>query len=253
MRMASGNLAGRWSSPPTGVDSTCPADTARYPASPAHPTSPTDEPPAGPRRVPRPLRQPDAPRAAGQVQALDARLDMVLAESPGDDADLHADLPLRAADPGRPRRPERSSDICCLASVRAVALDVPGQRADRSDGESDLQREPHTEGVLPEGGARRRDDRHLMSILLQIWFYATPIVYPPVLIASADERTALPLVTLYHLNPMVGFVEAYRDLLYDLRMPPLGEIAYLVGVTVACLVIGYAGFRHWEPRLAEEL
>ncbi len=98
-----------------------------------------------------------------------------------------------------------------------------------------------------------RDVRHLMSILLQIWFYATPIVYPPVLIASADERTALPLVTLYHLNPMVGFVEAYRDLLYDLRMPPLGEIAYLVGVTVACLVIGYAGFRHWEPRLAEEL
>src|SRR6266545_4326195 len=88
MRMASGNLAGRWSSPPTGVDSTCPADTARYPASPAHPTSPTDEPPAGPRRVPRPLRQPDAPRAAGQVQALDARLDMVLAESPGDPSGL---------------------------------------------------------------------------------------------------------------------------------------------------------------------
>src|SRR6266545_7606908 len=164
MRMASGNLAGRWSSPPTGVDSTCPADTARYPASPAHPTSPTDEPPAGPRRVPRPLRQPDAPRAAGQVQALDARLDMVLAESPGDDADLHADLPLRAADPGRPRRPERSSDICRLASVRAVALDVPGQRADRSDGESDLQREPHTEGVLPEGGARRRDDRGVAGV-----------------------------------------------------------------------------------------
>ena len=29
--------------------------------------------------------------------------------------------------------------------------------------------------------------------------------------------------TLYELNPMVRFVEAYRDLLYDLRFPPLGD------------------------------
>lgn len=100
-----------------------------------------------------------------------------------------------------------------------------------------------------------RDVQHLVGILLQMWFYATPIVYPISVVPT--EATVfgwvLPVRTLYGLNPMVRFVEAYRDCLYDLRLPPLVDIAYLVAVSGAALVAGAALFARLEPKLAEEL
>lgn len=97
-----------------------------------------------------------------------------------------------------------------------------------------------------------RDVQHLIGILLQIWFYATPIVYPISVVrdALADHPT---LFTVYKLNPMVRFVEAYRDCLYDLRFPPLLDSLYLFGVSAATLALGVFVFSKLEPKLAEEL
>ena len=53
-----------------------------------------------------------------------------------------------------------------------------------------------------------RDVQHLIGIVLQLWFYATPIIYPIALV-PADEHmlgVALPCA-IYELNPMVRFVE----------------------------------------------
>jgi len=100
-----------------------------------------------------------------------------------------------------------------------------------------------------------RDVQHLIGILIQLWFYATPVVYP--LSVVPRHATVLgwdvPLRTIYELNPMVGFVEAYRDCLYNLRVPPLGDVAALTGVAVATLIAGMAVFNRLERRLAEEL
>ncbi|HEX2024184.1 MAG TPA: ABC transporter permease [Acidimicrobiales bacterium] len=100
-----------------------------------------------------------------------------------------------------------------------------------------------------------RDVEHLIGLLLQFWFYATPIVYP--IDVVPQEATLLgwelPVRTLYGLNPMVRFVEAYRDCLYHLKFPALGDIAYLVGAAAVALVIGGLLFRRLEPKLAEEL
>jgi ABC-type polysaccharide/polyol phosphate export permease len=100
-----------------------------------------------------------------------------------------------------------------------------------------------------------RDVQHLIGILIQLWFYATPIVYPLSVVPRRAEVLGwdLPLRTLYELNPMVRFVEAYRDCLYNLRVPPLGDVAALLGVAVATLVAGMAVFNRLERRLAEEL
>lgn len=97
-----------------------------------------------------------------------------------------------------------------------------------------------------------RDVQYLIGIVLQIWFYATPIVYPirTVRDALADSPG---LFTLYKLNPMVRFVEAYRDCLYDLRLPPLLDTLYLVGVSLGTLALGVFVFWKMEPKLAEEL
>jgi homopolymeric O-antigen transport system permease protein len=97
-----------------------------------------------------------------------------------------------------------------------------------------------------------RDLEHLLGLVLQAWFYSAPIVYPMTLVTDRLSEDSLPLA-LYNLNPLTRFVTAYRDLLYSLRWPPADELAYLVGVSVASLVIGYLIFGRLEGRLAEEL
>lgn len=97
-----------------------------------------------------------------------------------------------------------------------------------------------------------RDVQHLIGILLQLWFYATPIVYPITVVAQALEDHPT-LFTIYKLNPMVRFVEAYRDCLYHLRFPSVLETAYLLGVSATMLVLGVFVFSRLEPKLAEEL
>lgn len=100
-----------------------------------------------------------------------------------------------------------------------------------------------------------RDLEHLVGIGLQVWFYATPIIYPPSLVEEAltEDRDLDHLYTLYRLNPLERFVEAYRSCFYDLRFPELDTILYLVVVSAAVLFVGATVFNRFEPRLAEEL
>jgi ABC-2 type transport system permease protein len=97
-----------------------------------------------------------------------------------------------------------------------------------------------------------RDMEHLMSIVLQLWFYATPVIYP--VSTATDELADRPWVRwLYEANPMTRFAAIHRDLLYHLRGP---ELMDLVAVSIAAaisLTIGVIVFRRLEPRLAEEL
>ena len=68
-----------------------------------------------------------------------------------------------------------------------------------------------------------RDTQHLIAILLQVLFYLAPIVYP--ISYVPDTATVfgiqIPLGDIYRLNPIVVFVGAYRDVMYDLRWPAL--------------------------------
>lgn len=91
-----------------------------------------------------------------------------------------------------------------------------------------------------------RDVQYLLSIGLQLLFYAAPIIYP---LSLVPQRAR----TLYGLNPLVRLVEAYRDVLYHLRWPPFGDIAYLALWAIGMLVIGSFVFGRLEGRLAEEL
>jgi ABC-type polysaccharide/polyol phosphate export permease len=95
-----------------------------------------------------------------------------------------------------------------------------------------------------------RDTQHFVSILMQLWFYSTPIVYPVSLVTTAAHPT---LATIYRLNPMERFSEAFRNTIYDGRLPSLSTTTYIVVVSLLTLVVGYVVFRRREGRLAEEL
>jgi ABC-type polysaccharide/polyol phosphate export permease len=96
-----------------------------------------------------------------------------------------------------------------------------------------------------------RDVQHLIGILVQLWFYATPIVYPITFVEHGVSNKTL--VFIYKLNPMVQVADAFRNCLYDLRLPALGTMLYLVAIAVVTLAFGYFVFSRLEPRLAEEL
>jgi homopolymeric O-antigen transport system permease protein len=109
--------------------------------------------------------------------------------------------------------------------------------------------------VLAVGNVYFRDMQHLIAIALQVLFYATPIVYPISYVPDTATilGVQLPLGDLSRLNPLVVFVGAFRDVMYDLRWPPLLDFAYLILWAVALFGLGMWVFARLDRRLAEEV
>ena len=95
-----------------------------------------------------------------------------------------------------------------------------------------------------------RDVSYLWAIVTQVWFFATPIVYAPTLL---EEKAPTWIYNILQLNPMNGFVEVYRRLLYDGAAPGLTTMAGLVVISAASLTIGWTIFHRMSRRLPEEV
>ena len=95
-----------------------------------------------------------------------------------------------------------------------------------------------------------RDVSYLWVIVTQVWFFATPIVYPPSLL---EDRAPNWINNILQLNPMNAFVEVYRRLLYDGGAPGLTTMAALVAISATSLVIGWTIFHRMSRRLPEEV
>ncbi|MBD7920213.1 ABC transporter permease [Cellulomonas sp. Sa3CUA2] len=102
-----------------------------------------------------------------------------------------------------------------------------------------------------------RDVAHFVGLFMQIWFYATPIVYPLALVQGLGGGTGrwngIPLADLATLNPAVAFIEPIRDMFYDGTFPEPRYLLAAVGWALLTLLVGNLVFRRLEPRLAEEL
>ncbi|MEP7368007.1 MAG: ABC transporter permease [Dermatophilaceae bacterium] len=103
-----------------------------------------------------------------------------------------------------------------------------------------------------------RDTQHFVSILFQAWFYLTPILYPISLVAKQSARMGplfgdVTVLDLYQLNPMVQFIEVFRNLMYDNRMPTLSTVAACVVWTAVVIAIGSWVFDRNQKNLAEAL
>jgi ABC-type polysaccharide/polyol phosphate export permease len=100
-----------------------------------------------------------------------------------------------------------------------------------------------------------RDVRHFLAIALQVLFYSAPIVYPLRLVPKTSNVLGLTIPTgfIYRLNPLVQFIQAYRNFLYDLRFPALGSCLYIIGWTFGMLAFGLWVFGKLDRRIAEEV
>lgn len=88
-----------------------------------------------------------------------------------------------------------------------------------------------------------RDIRHVFTLGLQLWFYASPIIYP---VTAVPEK----LQSIYFLNPMAGVLDAYRAILLYHELPG-PSIFYSAGVALLVLVLGYLVFKRAEFQFAD--
>jgi lipopolysaccharide transport system permease protein len=88
-----------------------------------------------------------------------------------------------------------------------------------------------------------RDVKHAVPFCIQLWMYATPVVYP-VTIVPEEWRWVLAL------NPMAGIIDGYRSALlgkpFDWR-----TIGISVAVSLAMLMVGVVYFKAVERRFAD--
>jgi len=91
-----------------------------------------------------------------------------------------------------------------------------------------------------------RDMGVAMEVLLQAWFFATPIIY---------HHWILPvwLQKPFMANPLAAIITAYRDILLLGQFPDRNfTLGALVSSTLI-FVIGYAVYTRYAPRFAEEV
>jgi ABC-2 type transport system permease protein len=104
-----------------------------------------------------------------------------------------------------------------------------------------------------------RDTQYFVTIALQLWLYLCPIIYPMHLVEVASRDigglfgTSVTLEMVYGINPMVHFIELFRNLLYDNRWPELTEWLICIGWAGGVLLVGMIVFRRNEKNLAEAL
>lgn len=96
-----------------------------------------------------------------------------------------------------------------------------------------------------------RDTGQIVGIVMQLWFFLTPIMYPEEMIP--EEWNGIPLRALLGLNPMTDFVGIGRSLLYDLTLPdPRQVLAATVWTGLAALA-AFTVYRRAGRDLAEAI
>jgi ABC-2 type transport system permease protein len=101
---------------------------------------------------------------------------------------------------------------------------------------------------------RYRDVRPIWDVVLQMTFYATPLLYP---IETVTNETAQKLIML---NPLAAIVQQFRHAVIDPTAPSTvdvmggyGLLMIPVAIGVAAVVVGFLVFRRAAPTLAENL
>jgi lipopolysaccharide transport system permease protein len=88
-----------------------------------------------------------------------------------------------------------------------------------------------------------RDVGVLIPVLLQLWMYASPIVYPESLVPGRWRH-------LYELNPMAGLASGFRAALLGGTIN-WTSLAIAAGETIALLVFAGFLFRRTENEFAD--
>lgn len=91
---------------------------------------------------------------------------------------------------------------------------------------------------------RIRDIGVAVPLLLQLWMFATPIIYPL-------SAVPLRLRSIYSLNPMVGVIENFREVILRGGVPDFRSLALSAIASLALLFVSYLYFKRVEATMAD--
>jgi len=97
-----------------------------------------------------------------------------------------------------------------------------------------------------------RDLQHLITIIMMVWFFGTPVIYP---LSMVPEKYQF----IIKINPMTIYTAYYRNIFYFVKypdgagFPSVSETLIAIGITLLIFFVGYFVFKKLEPRFAEEI
>jgi lipopolysaccharide transport system permease protein len=98
--------------------------------------------------------------------------------------------------------------------------------------------------ILASIGVFVRDIGHIVALIVQVLFFATPIFYP-------IERVGMPYRRVLELNPLTHAVEDVRRVMMWGEPPAWGTWAATVAVSAALALAGYAFFMKSKRAFAD--
>lgn len=91
-----------------------------------------------------------------------------------------------------------------------------------------------------------RDVGHVLAVVLQFWFWLTPIAYPAGIVPAAFE----PVLAA---NPVTGLVTAYHSVILYGDAPELQSLLHPVLTSIVFLALALIVFRRASPEMVDSL
>jgi lipopolysaccharide transport system permease protein len=91
---------------------------------------------------------------------------------------------------------------------------------------------------------RVRDIGLAMPLVMQVWMFATPVVYP---LSAVPSR----LRDYYDVNPLAGTIESFRRVLLQSKPPEYSSFAEASVIALVLLPVAYLFFKYREASMAD--
>ncbi|MCK4352479.1 ABC transporter permease [candidate division WOR-3 bacterium] len=88
-----------------------------------------------------------------------------------------------------------------------------------------------------------RDIRYLFQVIIPLWMFATPVVYP------IPEKFRW----LYIINPMAPIISSYRSLIIEGSLPDMTTFSISILISLTIFIIGALWFHRAEYLFAENI
>jgi lipopolysaccharide transport system permease protein len=100
--------------------------------------------------------------------------------------------------------------------------------------------------IFSAAQVRWRDVGVAMPVLVQLWMFVSPVIYPLAVVPGAWRPA-------YLLNPLAGIINSFRDVLLRGQAPEPGPLVSAAAVTAFVLPLAYLVFKRAEATMADVL
>jgi len=91
-----------------------------------------------------------------------------------------------------------------------------------------------------------RDIQYLLSLIISLWFYLTPVIYPTDIVPDKYKL-------IFKLNPMSVITNAYRQAILAGGVPNLNSLSIALAVSFLTLFLGFKYFKKLEKTFSDNV